>query len=287
MNVKKLVLIMSVCIVLVIGFVALIVNLNKEPLKIVATNITKELGYDIAKDYYGFSDKDENKYFDIENINDAYNSLIEGKNNIILSVMPPEESLKKLEKANVEIETYAISGDALVFINNKINPVTNIKSEDIRRIYSREYEAWDKVGGENSEIIAYQSESNGDLYNVLVKFMGDYALKTPKIRLRDETFSGVINAVTKYLDTRKRALGYVRYNELINNDVNDDIRILTLDEVFPNDTTISKGEYPGSFDICLIARKVDNSQVKKLVEYIKSNKGQTVIRENGYVLKVQ
>lgn len=287
MNVKKLVLIMSGCIVFVVLLVALIVNFNKEPLKIVATDSVKNLGYDIAKGYYGFSDKDESKYFGIEDVNHAYNSLIEGKNNAILSVMPTRDILTKLEKSNVEIETYIVTSDALVFINNKLNPVASIKSEDVKKVYSREYETWDKVGGENLDIIAYQSNSNGDLYNVLKDFMGDYNVKTPKIRLKDETFNGLINAVTKYLDTRKRALGYVSFNELKSNNVGEDIRVLSLDGVIPDENSILSKAYSGSYDICLIVRKDDNSQVKKLVEYIKSNKGQTVIRENGYVLKVQ
>ena len=47
MDVKKLVIVMSISIVCVIGLVALIVNLNKEPIKIIATDLSEKIGYDI------------------------------------------------------------------------------------------------------------------------------------------------------------------------------------------------------------------------------------------------
>ena len=283
---KYLIGIIAVCLVLIIGIVVLIINLSKTPTKIITTELTKNLGYNLAKGYYKFSDKNSEKYFGIENIDDAYNSLIEGKSDVIVSSLPDDEIMMRLNSENIEIEKYAISRDAFVFLNNTKNSVTNLKSEDIKKIYSRDITNWLDVGGDDLDILAYQSKSGETLYYAFKKYMGDYTLEKPKIRLQDESLSGLIIAITKYLDTRKSALGYTNYNELKNIELPDNCRVLKVDGEKVDDIKIFMNEYPATFDIYVIVRKdaMKNSQVKKLVEYILSEKGQDAIRESGYVV---
>lgn len=285
MNLKKLIIIMSIGIVCIIGIVAIIVNLNIEPVKILVTDITKELGYDIAKEYYNFSDKNQDKYFSIENTLAAYNLLLSGDKNVVLASLPSKEILRKFKSEGVEIETYPVAKDALVFMNSIVSPVTNLKNEDIKKIYAKIFTNWGEVGGNNLDIIAYQTKSDGMLYYTLKNFLGEYDLEAPKIRLKDESLEGLINALTKYLDTRKAALGYTNFININNKEINDQIRILKMDNIEPTVTTICSDEYPGTFDLYLIVRKdsLKNSQVRKLVEYIQSEKGQNFIRESGYI----
>lgn len=285
MDMKKLVIIMSICIVLIIGTMAIVVNANKEPIKIITTDFTEKIGKKIVEAYYNPSNQDLQKYYDIKTMESAYNSLLEGKNSVLLSTNPNFTMLSKLEEKNIEIEKYEVLKDAIVFVNNKLNPVTNLTSSDVRKIYSKKITNWSAVGGEDLEIIAYQNGSNDDINNVAVEFMGDNNLPTPKIRLKDESLGGLVTAITKYLDTRKSALGYISYNDTKSSEFSDDCRILTIDGILPDETTISEGEYPGTFSVYLIVRKnmLDNSRVKKLVNYIKSEKGQNVIRECGYI----
>lgn len=286
MNLKKLIIIMSISIVCIIGIVALVVNLDTEPVKLIATDITKDLGYGLIKEYHDFADKKADKYFRIETMLGAYNSLIEGEKSVILSSAPNKEILDSLESQGVEIETYPIAKDAFVFINNKINSVNNLKVDDIKKIYSKIFANWNEVGGDDLDIIAYQSKTDEDLYYTFKNFLGEYDLENPKIRLKDESLEGLINALTKYLDTRKLALGYTNFNSIKDKDLGGQVRILKLNGIEPTSTTILLNEYPGTFDLCLIVRKdtLENSQVKKLVEYIQSEKVKTFIRDNGYIL---
>lgn len=283
---KYLIGIVTICLVLVIGIVVLIINLSKTPTKIITTELTEKLGYNLANGYYKFSDKKSEKYFSIENIDDAYNSLVEGKSDVIISPLPDNEVITLLEEKNIEIEKYAISRDAFVFLNNTKNPVNNIKSDDVKKIYSKDITNWTDVGGENLDILAYQSKSGGALYYAFKNYMGGYTLEKPKIRLQDESLSGLVNAISNYLDTRKSAIGYTNYNELKGNELPDNCRVLKVDGEKVDDVKIFMGEYPATFDIYVVVRKdaMKDSQVKKLVEYILSEKGQDVIRESGYVV---
>jgi len=53
--------------------------------------------------------------------------------------------------------SYKLFGiDAFVFFVNKMNPINNISSKQIRGIYSKEITNWKDVGGENADIIPYQ-----------------------------------------------------------------------------------------------------------------------------------
>lgn len=284
--IKYLIAIIAVCVIFITLVVLLIVNLTKAPAKVFSTELTENLGYNLAKDYYDFSDKKSDKYFSIENIDDAYNSLIEGECDIIISTLPSDELLNKVSEEGIEIEKYVIAKDAFVFINSNKNSVIDLKSEDIKKIYSKTITNWSEVGGENLEILAYQSKAGESLYYAFKNYMGEYKLEKPKIRLQDESLNGLINAVTNYLDTRKSAIGYTNYNALKSVEVPDGCTILKVDGEKVDDISIFTNEYPATFDIYAVVRKdaLKNSRVKKLVEYILSDKGQDVIRDSGYIV---
>lgn len=284
--IKYLIAIIAVCVIFIALVVLLIVNLTKAPAKVFTTELTENLGYSLAKGYYDFSDKKSEKYFGIENIDNAYNSLIEGECDVVISPLPAEEIMAKMSSEGIEVEKYLIAKDAFVFLNSNKNSVTELKSEDIKKIYSKTITNWNEVGGENLEILAYQSKAGESLYYAFKNYMGDYKLEKPKIRLQDESLSGLIDAITNYLDTRKSAIGYTNYNALKGIEVPNECTVLKVDGEKVDDINIFTNEYPATFDIYAVVRKdaLKNSQVKKLVEYIVSEKGQDVVRDSGYVV---
>ena len=79
---------------------------------------------------------------------DAYMNLLEGKTDVIIA----SRDISRNEKASsaelgVELETAPLAIDALVFIVNPKNPVKNLTSDQVRKIYTGEITNWKEVGG--------------------------------------------------------------------------------------------------------------------------------------------
>ena len=103
-------------------------------------------------------------------------------------------------------------------------------------------------------------------------------------RLEDESLDGLIKAVTKYLDTRTKAIFYTTYHNAKNID-NKLLRKLKINNEEVSYETIKKDYYPATMDIYVVIRKdtPSDSQTRRFVEYIRSKDGQAIIEQCGYV----
>ena len=61
------------------------------------------------------------------------------------------------------------------------------------------------------------------------------------------------------------------------------VKILSIDGVAPTVENIENGSYPLTVGLCLITRKDDpNPNVQKMIDYILSDDGQSIVRKTGY-----
>ena len=86
----------------------------------------------------------------------AYTNLIEGKCDIIIASRDISRNEKAAaESLGVELETAPLAIDALVFIVNPKNPVKNLTTDQVRKIYTGEITNWKEVGGVDHAITPY------------------------------------------------------------------------------------------------------------------------------------
>ena len=86
----------------------------------------------------------------------AYTNLIEGKCDIIIASRDISRNEKAAAKSlGVELETAPLAIDALVFIVNPKNPVKNLTTDQVRKIYTGEITNWKEVGGVDHAITPY------------------------------------------------------------------------------------------------------------------------------------
>ena len=87
---------------------------------------------------------------------EAYMNLIEGKTDVIIASRDISRNEKvSSEELGVELETAPLAIDALVFIVNPKNPVKNLTSDQVRKIYTGEIRNWKEVGGIDHAITPY------------------------------------------------------------------------------------------------------------------------------------
>ena len=214
----------------------------------------------------------------------AYEKLINKELDLILVTSPSEDEEKLAKKANVELEVTKVVNEGFVFFLNKNNPVNSLTVEQIQKIYSGEITNWKEVDGNDEEIIAYQRPKNsGSQTGMLDLVMKDKKIKEAPKEDIAMSMSDIIDAVSNY-DNKESAIGYSYYYYANTMYLSDEIKLLKVDGVEPNNDTIKNGEYPILTAYYIVNRKDDmSSEAESLKENMLSTRGQKVAEEAGYV----
>lgn len=215
----------------------------------------------------------------------AYLNLIDNKVDLIFVTGPSVEELELAKEAGVELEIIPIVSEGFVFLTHADNPVKNITSENLKDIYSGKITNWSELGGDDVAIIPYQRPVNsGSQTGFLDMVMqGETPMDAPEEQVIAE-MGMLIDAVATYENTSS-ALGYSYYYFVVDMWGNDSVKLLEVDGFYPDNTTISSGDYPYTTAYYAVMRKdtPEDSNARKVVDYILSEEGQTLMEENGYV----
>lgn len=223
--------------------------------------------------------------FRYTNTEQAYKELLSGKTDIAFSEKPSEEILKSAEKKGVELELIPIGAEAFVFFNNRGNPVESLTQEQLRGIYSGRIVNWSEVGGDDVEIIAFQRNKGNGAQNRLEEFMGKTQLMESQQEYQLDTDDGITESASTYTN-HKGAIGcsFLYYTRSMG--VDKGLRLLAVDGVFPDNASVSSGEYPLSDKIyCAVVRGRVSENARKLLDWLTSAQGQRLVEEAGYTPK--
>lgn len=239
---------------------------------------------DIERGYIGSEDYEykNGKIVSFTNTINAFDRLIDKDADMIFGARPSQEQLDYAKECGVDVEITPIGKEAFVFFIEEDNPIDNLTSEQIRKIYHGDITNWKELGGDNQEIVAFQRPNNSGSQTMMTYFMNDVSLKEPKQFETVSAMEGVINEVAQY-NNEAGAMGYTfRYFlEELNQEQN--VKMISVDGVYPSLESVEDGSYPLTVDLCLITRKNDNNpNVEKMKAFILSADGQYIIHQTGY-----
>jgi phosphate transport system substrate-binding protein len=213
----------------------------------------------------------------------AYTGLINGTRDIIFCAEPSTEQLEQAAQNNIEFNMTPIGKDAFVFFVNKDNPIDNITSEQLQKIYSGEITNWAELGGEDRAIIPYQRPKNSGSQTVFENLvMKDSQIIEPEIEEIVYAMGGMIEQVAEYTNY-PAAIGYSFLffsQEMVRN---DEIKLLAVNSVIPSKETIQSGEYLFSGNFYAITTGNESENTKNFIDWILSEEGQYLIEKTGYV----
>lgn len=205
-------------------------------------------------------------YLHFSNTRGAYKSVVDGDADIVFCAKPSAEQLEYAKQNDVELELVPIGFEAFVFIVNKNNPVDNLSAEQVRKIYSGEYTKWSQVGGNNRFIDALQRNEGSGSQTAMLSFMGDTHMKRSLW-----SFTG-------------SAIGYSFRYYVESIVANGDIKMLSLNGVYPDKENISNGSYPVVSNFYAVYNKDNNNpDIPVFIDWILSDEGQFIVENSGYV----
>ena len=215
----------------------------------------------------------------------AYVNLINGDTDLILVTYPSEDEQKLAKEKNVELEIVPIVKEAFVFFVNKSNAVNNLTLEQIQKIYTGQIKRWKDVGGENQRIIPFQRpENSGSQSGMLSLVMKGQKMMDPTTETLAYTMADIVDVISDY-NNGKYAIGYSYYYYANTMYSKDNMKFLAVDGIEPTYDNIKNGLYGIQTAYYAVIRKDEakDSDARKLLEAMKSERGQEVAKEAGYV----
>lgn len=215
----------------------------------------------------------------------AYVNLINGEKDLILVTYPSEDELELAKQKGIELEIIPIVKEAFVFMVNKNNTVEDLTLEQIQKIYSGEIKNWKEVGGTDSEIVAYQRpENSGSQTGMLSLVMKDKEMMEPTTETLAESMYDIIDVISDY-NNKDTAIGYSYYYYATTMYTKDTMKFLSINGVSPSYENIQTGLYNIQTAYYAVIKKdePEDSNTRKLLEAMKSERGQNVAKEAGYV----
>ena len=224
----------------------------------------------------------------------SYERLINGEIDMMFaSVYPASDILEYAKEKNVELELIPIAYDAMIFFTNKDNTIEGLTKEQISEIYvNNKYSNWNELGGPDALLIPYcRNNDSGSHAQMEKHFLGGREIHE---KIRQETTSETMsNVLTDVMAARKDnplsyGLGYSIYYYFNNMDLfyntKTELKLLSIDGVYPTDETIANGSYPLSNNTYIVIRKdtIKDAPARKMAEFMLTKKGQECVEEAGF-----
>jgi phosphate transport system substrate-binding protein len=212
----------------------------------------------------------------------AYMNLIDYNADLILVAREPSaDELEAASRANIELEVYPIALDAFVFLKNSQNPVDELSLDQIRAIYTGELTHWDQIGGKDELIHTYQRNENSGSQELMQSLvMGDtQMIESPDMIL--ETMMGPISAIS----SDPLGIGYSVYYYAENMVPRDEIELLAINGIHPKTGTIGDRSYPLTTEVYAVVRAGTPRHYGAglLLEWLRTDSGQTTVAKSGYI----
>ncbi len=228
--------------------------------------VTYEGGSFDDENYYGenFSPDSKMQY---QNTVRGYRAIVDGETDILFCAAPSAEQQAYAEEQGVELVYVPVGLEGFVFFVNAQNPVEDLTTEQVRSIYAGEYTNWSELGGADRVINPLTRLPGSGSQSAMEAFMGERSI-APKSPFA-LTGASLGFSFRYYMD------GIVG---------NENVKMLSLNGVYPSAENIQNGSYPIVVQFYAIYRADnENENIPILIDWILSDEGQTLIEETGYV----
>ena len=200
---------------------------------------------------------------------------IESVTNKMVDIGNSSRALKDTEKEKGVVEN-VIAIDGIAVITNNSNEVENLTKEDLIKIYTGEIKNWKELGGKDENIVVLGREAGSGTRGAFEELLGivDSCVYAGEL---DST-----GGVKAKVSSTEGTIGYVSLDV-----VDDTVKALKLDGVEATEANIKAGSYLLSRPFVMATNgeiSAQNEIVQTWFDYIKSAKGQEVIKSVGLIL---
>ncbi|MGD9201665.1 MAG: phosphate ABC transporter substrate-binding protein [Chitinispirillia bacterium] len=170
---------------------------------------------------------------------------------------------------------HVIAMDGLPIIVHPSNPVDKLTVEQVKDIYLGKIKNWKEVGGPNKKIIKISRDTNSGTYETFHNLV----MKKEKI-VGDCEYVGSNGGVRQRVQSTQAAIGYAGLGF-----VDNTVKALTINNIFPTPKTVSSGTYPISRPLYMFTNGYPKlgTHLHSFMTLYLSPKGQEIIESIGFI----
>lgn len=200
---------------------------------------------------------------------------IEAVTNGTADIGNSSRTLSDEEKAKGIVENI-VAIDGIAVVTDKNNKVSNLTTDELKKIYTGEITNWKDLGGADQAIVVIGREAGSGTRGAFEEILGiEDACKYAQ--QLNET-----GAVMAKVSETAGAIGYVSLDK-----VDDSVRALELDGVKASKETIKDGSYTLQRPFVMATKgeiSKQSKEVQAVFDFINSEAGQKVIEQVGLVI---
>ena len=180
----------------------------------------------------------------------------------------------KEEETASGLTATVLAYDGIAIIVNPENPVEELTSETLAKIYTGEIVNWSEVGGNDAEIVLIGREAGSGTRDGFESITGTE--DACKYRQELTSTGDVITTVAQ----NPGAIGYASLAS-----VKDSVKAVSVDGVAPSEETIKDGSYVVQRPFVLVTKTEEalSEGARKFFDYITSDKAVEIIAGAGVV----
>jgi phosphate transport system substrate-binding protein len=207
---------------------------------------------------------------------EGYKTIINGTTDVGMASGDMPEGLDKwASKQNVEFSQTIIAYDALGVVAHPSNPISNLSIQDLREIFSGRVTSWKAFGwGAGGEIQVCSHDASRGAFGTWKKFvMGSKEHVTFDAKIFEDNVT-----LGEAVLANPHAIGYMISTVASKTK----LKMLSINNIFPTQESISKCKYPVCQELRLLTRKNSNEQIQKFIEYcLAPDKGMAILKKLG------
>lgn len=180
-----------------------------------------------------------------------------------------------------DMDVFPIAYDGLALVVNRTNSIGNLTREQLYDIYKGKITNWKEVGGENKPIAVVTREpSSGSRYS-FESLLGLTKIVNHRLVSDINPNNLVVNSnsmVKTIVNHNPHAIGFISKGS-----IDQSVKTINFAGVKPTSQNIAKAHYGLSRPFLLLHKKDSlTKESSQFIEFIKSPRGQALIKEYGY-----
>ncbi len=189
--------------------------------------------------------------------------------------------LKEEEKAT-GITEHILAYDGIAVVVNTANPVKELDSETVKKIFEGEITNWKEVGGNDEDIVVISRESGSgtrDAFEEMMELTEEVDGKAMPTLREDALICEGNGAVKASVASKTNSIAYLSLGY-----VDDTMNTVSIDGVAPTVETVKSGEYKISRPLLLVTNGEVSEATQKYLDYC-LDEGQKIVSENYISIK--
>lgn len=190
-----------------------------------------------------------------------------------------DKEIKVANEKGININETILGYDGITIIVNKKNEIKNIDSIILGKIFRGEIENWKEIGGIDAPIVILSRDSSSGTH----EFFKEHIIREGKSKSEKEYSKKALylpsnEAIKKEVSKNEMAIGYIGMGYMDNT-----VKALDVNNVTASLENVLSKKYPIAREVYWYSDKNSSNEVKKLIEYALSLKGQKIVKEEGFV----